>query len=50
MSAVPTSLEKLIQQFSKLPGVGRKTAERLSIFILKDTQESVLEFSDTLKS
>ena len=50
MSAVPTSLEKLIQQFSKLPGVGRKTAERLAIFILKDTQESVLEFSDTLKS
>ena len=26
MSAVPNSLEKLIQQFSKLPGVGRKTA------------------------
>ena len=50
MSAIPISLEKLIKQFTKLPGIGRKTAERLSIFILKETDESVLEFSDALKS
>ena len=49
MSAIPNSLENLIQQFSKLPGIGRKTAERLAIFILKEKEEDVREFSDSLK-
>ena len=35
MNAIPNSLKKLIDQFSKLPGIGKKTAERLSIYMLK---------------
>ena len=49
MSVVPNSLEELIRQFSKLPGIGRKTAERLSLFILKANTDDVFEFSETLK-
>ena len=49
MNVIPTSLEELIKQFSKLPGIGRKTAERLSLYILKANSEDVYEFSDTLK-
>ena len=47
MKAIPDSLEDLINQFSKLPGIGRKTAERLAIFILKEDKENVNDFSET---
>ena len=33
------SLEKLIEQFSKFPGIGRKTAQRMAFFVLKERQE-----------
>ena len=49
MKAIPYSLDELIRQFSKLPGVGKKTAERLSIFILKSKDEDVFCFSESLK-
>ena len=48
MKALPKSLENLIDEFSKLPGVGKKTAERLSIYILKANEEQVFKFSETL--
>jgi len=48
MDAIPNSLKDLIDQFSKLPGVGKKTAERLSIYILKTNKEEVLDFSKSL--
>ena len=50
MNAIPNSLKDLIDQFSKLPGVGKKTAERLSIYILKTNKEEVLDFSKSLTS
>ena len=31
------SLEKLISELSKLPGIGRKSAQRLAFYILKQT-------------
>ena len=34
MSAIPT-LDELIAQLAQLPGIGRKSAQRLAIFILK---------------
>ena len=48
MKAIPLSLEKLIDEFSKLPSVGKKTAERLSIYILKANKEQVFKFAETL--
>ena len=33
------SLEKLIEEFSKLPGIGKKTAQRMAFCILKSKKE-----------
>ena len=48
MKGIPESLNDLIQEFSKLPGIGKKTAERLAIFILKRDKDDVLPFSQAL--
>jgi len=48
MRGIPESLNELIAEFSKLPGIGKKTAERLAIFILKTHKEKVLPFSDAI--
>ena len=48
MRGVPESLNELMNQFCKLPGIGKKTAERLAVYILKMKKESVLPFSDAL--
>ncbi|HLP16818.1 MAG TPA: recombination mediator RecR [Bacteroidota bacterium] len=42
------SLEQLVEEFSQLPGVGRKTALRLALYILKMPREEVLTFSQAL--
>lgn len=43
------SVDKLIGELNKLPGIGEKTAERLSFFILKNSQENVERLADSLK-
>lgn len=35
MAKLPSSLERLIRELSKLPGVGQKTAQRLAFYLLK---------------
>lgn len=35
MTKLPLSLQKLINEFSKLPGIGPKTAQRLAFYLLK---------------
>jgi recombination protein RecR len=35
MAKLPTSLQKLINELSKLPGIGPKTAQRLAFYLLK---------------
>lgn len=45
----PSSLlEKAVQEFSKLPGIGRKTALRLSLFLLRQDTESVDAFGEAV--
>jgi recombination protein RecR len=39
MSIFPAPLEKLIQQLSRLPGVGQKSATRVALYILKSDSE-----------
>lgn len=46
---LPKSLEKLVEEFMKYPGVGRKTAERYAMFtISKQDKEDVSQFADAL--
>ncbi len=35
MQVVPPALERLIKELTKLPGIGRKTATRLALYILR---------------
>ncbi len=45
----PSSLlEKAVQEFSKLPGIGRKTALRLSLFLLRQDTDSVDAFGEAM--
>lgn len=39
-------VEEAVNQFSKLPGVGKKTALRLVLHLLKQDEENVQQFSD----
>tara|TARA_B100000530_G_scaffold309149_1_gene234689 strand:+ start:68 stop:661 length:594 start_codon:yes stop_codon:yes gene_type:complete len=48
MKGIPDCLNDLIDEFSKLPGIGKKTAERLAIYILKTESEYALPLSSAI--
>ncbi len=48
MLSTSPSLDTLISEFSKLPGIGRKTAQRLALFILKQPREEIVTFARAL--
>jgi len=41
-------LERAVQEFAKLPGIGRKTALRLVLHLLRRDTEEVQQFSDAI--
>ena len=41
-------LEELIEQFERLPGIGRKSAQKLAFYILEMTDEQAKKFADTV--
>jgi recombination protein RecR len=41
-------LENLIDEFNKLPSIGRKTAQRLAMYITRQPKENVAKFSKAL--
>lgn len=41
-------LENAVNEFSKLPGIGKKTALRLVLHILKQEKESAYQFADAI--
>jgi len=46
---MPTkSLERLILEFNKLPGVGQKSATRYAFHILNQSEEDVKNFAEAL--
>lgn len=44
----PSSLQKLIDSFKSLPGIGEKTAERLSFAVMDMDEEIVEQFTESL--
>lgn len=48
MDYYPIVLEKLVEEFAKLPGIGHKTAQRLTMHILGLPEEEVREFANAL--
>ena len=45
-NAVP--LQKLIEQFERMPGIGRKTAQRIAFYILSLDQKESKEIADSI--
>jgi recombination protein RecR len=48
MSTYPAPLARLIQELSKLPGIGEKTAARLAFHMLKGKKDDVFNLSDSI--
>ena len=48
MSAYPAPLARLIQELSKLPGIGEKTAARLAFHMLKGKKDDVFNLADSI--
>lgn len=48
MDFYPVVIEKLIEEFAKLPGIGYKTAQRLTLHILNLPKEEVEQFASAL--
>ncbi len=56
MGIYPPSLEKLVQQFTRLPGIGQKSAARVALFVLRSNKElaetlarSLIEVKEKIK-
>jgi recombination protein RecR len=48
MTMYPAPLARLIQELSKLPGIGEKTAARLAFHLLKGKRDDVFRLSDSI--
>lgn len=48
MEFYPVAIEKLIEEFAKLPGIGHKTAQRLTLHVLNLPKDEVDEFARAL--
>ncbi len=48
MSFFPASLENLIDKFAALPGIGRKSAQRLAFHVLSLPEAEALSFADAI--
>ena len=47
--AYTESMNRLIEQFTKLPGIGRRTAERLAFHVLKTPAEQALKLARAIE-
>ena len=48
MSFFPASLENLVDHFAALPGVGRKSAQRLAFYVLGLSDDEAQSFADAI--
>jgi len=48
MSLLPKALSRLIESFERLPGIGPKTAQRLTFYLMHVPQEELDEFAKRL--
>lgn len=48
MQYFPPALEKLTEQFARLPGIGTKSAQRLAFFVLSMSDQEAEDFADAI--
>lgn len=44
----PTALERLTEEFARLPGIGGKTAQRLAFYVLGMSEEDARDFAEAI--
>ena len=49
MAVTPAPVTKLIDEFSRLPGIGPKTASRLTFYLLRTSAERTLALAEALR-
>ena len=50
MNSFPDSLNNLIDEFSRFPGIGKKTAQRMAFYVLNSTNNLANELSHAIQS
>jgi recombination protein RecR len=50
MEQYPQALQSLIDEFERLPGIGKKTAERLAYHVLRSPAEEILKLAEAIRS
>ena len=48
MNSFPESLNNLIDQFSRFPGIGKKTAQRMAFYILNSSKNHAYDLSEAV--
>jgi len=48
MSVDVAALSRLIEQFERMPGVGRKSAQRMAFYVLNLPEEEAARFADSI--
>lgn len=49
MDTTPRSVSRLIEEFHRLPGIGPKTAQRLTFYLLRTSKTQVDQLSDAIR-
>lgn len=50
MNIIPKNVQNLIDEFARLPGIGPKTAQRLTFYLLRSADEDIARFGEAAKS
>lgn len=48
MASITDSIDKLVEEFSKLPGIGQKSAQRLAFYVLKIKKEEAKKLAQAI--
>ncbi|MFG0256623.1 MAG: recombination mediator RecR [Phycisphaerales bacterium JB043] len=48
VSAYPSTVNRLIEEFGRLPGIGRRTAERLAFHVLKSSEREAMGLAEAI--
>src|SRR5512137_2109702 len=49
MDTIPQPVQRLIEAFSRLPGIGPKSASRLTYYLIRSQSDEAIELSDALQ-
>src|SRR5580704_2959669 len=50
VTLVTDSVTRLVEEFAKLPGIGKKSAERLAYHVLRVSRSEALAFADAIRA